>query len=448
MDPLLAITLRALMTHTDWVRYRSIIDEDVFPNTTAAAIYEVLRMLHTKYKRNVSERVLRARITAGYKLKRRDKMLNAVDYIMDVEEEDLESIEDTIRQYAARELVLKASGYIVSRVGGPTLDYTHAADMVNAAKAVALGELSDRVESRDAGLPGDEDMVRHAIALGLHPELDALLHGGIGIGELLLFLAPFSGGKTSYLYRLATNWVQAGEGVLCFTKEIAPYKCWNRYYQGLTGLTSTEMLTAHDLIDTARNDVPGSIWMENYCSRKLTPAIVKSIGEDMLSKDEPLTSIIIDYMQICTPNRSGYKQRKDEALSEMVVDFREVANYLGVRMGSAWQVNREGYGKDTFKADNIALSWDATQHADVLIGLNQSEDERRNNYMRAKLMKQREDPDLPMFELHSDMRRLIIGPWLKRKEAVDDNLGSRRRSGVRNNRGGSTKKRRAGGVRS
>jgi replicative DNA helicase len=444
MDPLLALTLRVLMRHKDWVQYQTFLDTSAFPNAVAVAIYEVLEAAHAKSNKDVSEMTLRSRISAAYKLKRKDELLSAVDHIMEVEEDDLDDAEDAIRQYTARTLALKMAGYVSARADGPTLDYTHVAEMASRANIVAHGQLSSRVESREAGLPGDEDMVRHTVPLGLHPELDAKLMGGMAVGELLLLLALFGVGKTSYLYRIVTNFVQAGEGVLCFTKEIAPYKCWNRYYQGLTGLTSTELLTAQKLVKKRKNDVPGYMWMENYCGQKLSPSIVKAIGEEMLAKEEPLTAIMIDYMQICTPD--GRFQNNFEGLSQMVVDFREVANYLGVKMISAWQVKREGWVKNVFGPDDIARSWDAVQHADIIGGLNQTEEEKGNNYLRLKLMKQREDPDLPLYELHSDMRRLIIGPWDKRKEAVDANVDSRSRSGVRKDRRSAGKRRRTGGV--
>jgi len=347
MDKLLAITLRAMMRRQDWNQYSPIVTSDMFPNATAATLYHQIMQLHKHSKRSISVRRLDTALSAALPTKRYHGVTEALENLKEVSRDDLEEADYAIRTYASRHLSNKAARYIAARMGSPDFDYDIPARYCTEAKNIAQGELLQRVEVRDAGLPGDEGMVREPVSLGLSPELDTCLAGGIAAGELLLFLAPPKRGKTSFLYNVCHHFVNMGEGVLAYTLEIARYKAWLRFYQAMMGgMLTSEMIERREQVAKKREKLKGRIWVHDYCGRHLTPSQILAEGEMMLNEGLPLSAIMVDYMEIMKGD--NYRNMpKHQALSELVVDCRRVANVLNCKMVSAWQIKRDGAEKDT-----------------------------------------------------------------------------------------------------
>lgn len=409
MDTLLAISLRALMRRTNWVRYRHMLDDDTFPNTQASAIYSLLRDMHESSKKDIDERALRSAVDATSSGDRCDELQQVVSNIMEEDEPDEDQTDYAFRQYVARGKATRAARMVVTHRDSPVFDYGVPAKLLADAERIATGSRVEVVESREAALPGDPEMEREVVPLGLSDRLDAALAGGVGRGELLVIMAPQNVGKTSYLWRATSNAALAGENCWAATLEIALRKCYGRYYQCLTGLTNTEMLSARRLINQRRKQVAGHVWFNDYRGRgKLTPSQLHAELEQARDEGKDISFVMIDYAGIMKPDGARYNRGDHLIKGEMVVDLRGVAAEFDIPIITAWQVNRIGSTKLVFGPEDVADSWEVCQHADIILGLNQTREERRENVMRIKVMKQREDTDFPLVYVHSDLRRMNI----------------------------------------
>lgn len=409
MDALLRLTLRSLMFRRKWTAYRHIIDEQTFNSSVASSIYQLLLELHAASKRNVSKVALTAAVEATTGGKHKKELLAAVDELMEVDKDDLEDADYAIRQYVARTKALKASTLVGLHVDDPQFSYAVPARMLADAARISSGAAQERLCASSAGLPGDATLERHAVPLGLSPKLDTALLGGVGRGELLVLLAPPKRGKTSYLWRMATNAVLAGETVLAVTMEIRPRKCWLRYYQSLTGLTYTEMVKNRQLIAARRAQAKGDIVLLDYSSQRFTPNMLETEIEQAWDDGLPISFVMIDYLEIMQPSYGwGHTGKNFSSLGDMVVDVRQLAGRFDLPVVTAWQVNRVGTDKTVFCSTDISESYEVIKHADIILGLNQSNEELRNNIMRMQVMEQRESPERPLIHLHSDMTRNLI----------------------------------------
>jgi len=347
-------------------------------------------------------------------------MQQVINHVMEEDEPDDDQIDYAFRQYVARGKAARAARMVVTHRDSPVFDYGVPARLLADAERIATGQRVEVVESRDAALPGDDEMVRDFVPLGISDRLDAALAGGVGRGELLVILAPQNVGKTSYLWRIATNAALAGENCWTATLEIALRKCYGRYYQCLTGLTNTEMLTARRLINTRRKKVNGKVWFNDFRGRsKLSPAQLHAELEQARDEGKEVSFVMIDYAGIMKPDNARANRGDYLIKGEMVVDLRGVAAEFDVPIITAWQVNRIGSTKLVFGPEDVADSWEVTQHADIILGLNQTRQEQQENVMRVKVMKQREDTDKPLLYLHSDLRRMKICDL----EGADDGEG-------------------------
>ena len=398
------------MVRKNWTAYRHMLDEETFPNTQAAALYALLRDMHDSSKANIDETALRSAIQATSKGDLRTELLRVVDDIMEEEQVDEDQTDYAIRQYVARGKASRATKMVLAHCDSPVFDYGVPAKLLVDAERIAKGERVAIVEAGSAGLPGDPELARRVVPLGLSSKLDAELAGGAGRGELLVVLAPFGRGKTSYLWRMVANAAMAGEHCWTASLEIAQYKCIHRYYQCLTGLTNSEMMNARKLVKGRRAKVAGKIWFNDYRGRgKLSPSMLHAALEQALDEGQEISYVMIDYAGIMKPDGSTRNRGDHLIKGEMIVDLRGVAAELDVPIVTAWQVNRVGSTKLVFGPEDVADSWEVVQHADTVLGLNQTAGEEKENVMRVKIMKQREDTSRALLYLHSDLKRMRIG---------------------------------------
>lgn len=94
--------------------------------------------------------------------------------------------------------------------------------------------------------------------------------------------------------------------------------------------------------------------------------------------------------------------------SQLGIDMRAVGAQLGIPVFTAWQVNRKGNDVDTPTQTDVAESWDIIMHADILVSLAQSAEEKRQDIMRIPLLEHRFSKERGVVHLHSDMDRCNI----------------------------------------
>jgi len=408
VDELLAVALRSLMQRDRWTSYQHLLDEDVFPNTQAAGIYIILRDLHDASELDVDPVVMRATIEATTEGDQRTELLRVASEIMEQELVDGEQLDVAIRRYIARGKAVKAARLVGTHINSPIFDYDVPAQLLAEAAQVAKGSRECGLNIHDAGLPGDPELERVAMAVGLSDQLDAELGGGIARGELLVILGPPGRGKTTCLWIAAAMAARAGEHVWASTLEIQPYKCVKTFYRALVHATDSELPKLRKQVKKERAALKGGMWLDDHVGHALTPSMVESRVEQLRAQGYPVSYVMIDYAGKMRPDYNRRGQRSDEALGDMIVALREVANRLNVPIITAWQVRRVGSGKFEFSADDVAECWGVVQHADIILGLNQTDQELIDRQLRLKVLKQRENDARQVFLLHSDMRRCLV----------------------------------------
>jgi hypothetical protein len=88
--------------------------------------------------------------------------------------------------------------------------------------------------------------------------------------------------------------------------------------------------------------------------------------------------------------------------------MRAVANMLEVPVHTGWQVNRIGSTIDTPMKEHVSESWDILMHADAILSLGQTEEERKMNLLRIVVLEHRHSTERGSVHLHCDMDRCDI----------------------------------------
>jgi replicative DNA helicase len=227
---------------------------------------------------------------------------------------------------------------------------------------------------------------------------------------MMIWLAPPGVGKTSLLINQGVEMAKAGSKVLHITLEINKAKCRQRVDQKLTGLTNAERLGKPKLVVEARKALTksgGEFYIKDWCSRNVTCDDIRTLVRNMRAQGEEVDTVCVDYLELMAPskiNRHGERFNFSLVAKEM----RRLANELGIKLITAWQVNRVGADKHIIGKTDVSECWDIVKHADIIMGLNQNEKELEGHILRVNIIKQRESTARPLEYYYSDLDRMVI----------------------------------------
>lgn len=417
MDKLQAVVLRSLLTKQGWAEYGEVVTPDVITNANIQAVHTHIRTLHEKGEDDITTEALRLVIQAShpYGSDRSEELCNVVSAMEEAQEVPHDVIEDAVKKFVRRELLSQAAQQIASHLGDDNLDVVSVQTLVS--RAVDLGESVNGtvVDALDAPLPGETDTRPGITPLGLGDKLDTVLGGGVAQGELLCIVAPPARGKTSYLVAIGARAAQAGCNVLHVTLEISEARVRQRLDQAWTGMKVQDMIANPNTVVAARKAVRaagGTVWVKDwsYQDGGTTPSDIKALVRQMRSQGHRIDMVVIDYLELMSPNRTGNFSRKEmrHIFGQQIKEIRAVAVGLGVPVCTAWQINRAGMSLDTVTMEHVSECYDINKHADIILGLNQSTGEAENNQMRIGVLKQRNGTARPQIHVKSDLDRCQI----------------------------------------
>ena len=225
--------------------------------------------------------------------------------------------------------------------------------------------------------------------------MDEHLGGGVGQGEMLIWLAGYGQGKTSYLINQGVKIAKTGRTVLHISLEISAAKCMQRVDQALTGFNREERLANPGTVMASRKGLNGQYFVKDWSHAKVTVDDIKAIVRRMEARGTKVDTIMLDYLELMAPLRNNRNGERFN-FSAVAKDVRSLANELGVSINTAWQVNRSGYEKNVISAVDVSECWDIVKHADIILGLNQSDEERNQKILRVNIIKQRESTARPI----------------------------------------------------
>lgn len=230
-------------------------------------------------------------------------------------------------------------------------------------------------------------------ALGLSQDLDRALGGGVGNGELLVFMGPPNRGKTSLLCYVGAKAADVGCNVLHVSLEIGSAKVASRYYQCLK-----------------RNvkDAANRIFIESYPPQFLSAREIRRSLESIEQTGQRVSYLVVDYAMLMVPSFRNRDRRFDFGL--ILQELRAIAIDKNIKVITAWQVNREGARQNTTNYTHAAESWELAMHADIIIGINQTDNEHENGLLRLKVDKQRESTSRPTISFRANLDTMEITP--------------------------------------
>jgi len=382
---------RALCTKEDWAYYNAAIMAVAWPKTDLQILYGYMADLHKVTDADYTPADLSAYIESVARDEKLAGLRGVLDAMHAASPMDRSIMQHSVRQFTARQLAFKAAQDIAATHTDPErFNPGRARELLERATEVYAGRSESQVlDWLHSGLPDVTQDRPNRCPLGLSPRLDAAMAGGPAAGELCVFLAGPKKGKTSLLALCGLSNARAGRTVLHVTLEVGKEMARARYDAGLTGLDYETMCLNPQVVESARKSIAGAggavhivDWQyEEHSPSELIP---------LVRRYQP-NLVIVDYLELMIPDQTKSFSRKEQRhlYSKLGKDMRGTAKMLGVPVVTAWQVNREGSQADVTKETYVSECWDVIKHADSIIGISCTDEERNNHMIRVHTILQR-----------------------------------------------------------
>jgi len=293
-------------------------------------------------------------------------------------------------------------------------DPTEAFEILRSAMAIRASAADEAI--LDLASPAVFDRAcnarRNVVPLGVSAQLDRMLDGGIGNGELLVLLAPPSRGKTSLLCKFGERAAANGSRVLHVSLEISADKVARRYLQAITRHTTRQFTEAKrdaiaEAVAAAQAVWPGgAVRIATWPPKRASVADLQSLVRAQKAKGYGVDYLVVDYAALI--KAAGNKRELRWTYGDIVQEMRAVAVEEDLKMLTAWQVNRAGADADEISSTDIAEAWEVIHHADVVMAMNRTPEERRHRVLRLSVLKQRESEQRPTAWLKCDWDTMMV----------------------------------------
>lgn len=217
-----------------------------------------------------------------------------------------------------------------------------------------------------------------------------LYHNGWGRKELSLLMGGAKAGKSLGLWDFGKNATlelkpgeERGYNVLGLTCEVATKIIMDRCD---ANIAEHAMRTLHEhpydveAKIKAASAKAGRFDIHEYASGTLKPSMVRRLLERYRSRGIIYDLVVIDYLDIMTPD--NVTDSAVENSKAIYLGSRALAFEFDLAVLSATQTNRDGAKATTAKATDVAEDFNRIRIADVVIGINASDDEKKINEAR------------------------------------------------------------------
>ena len=365
-----------------------ILSSDYFDNDANKTLVSIIKTQFFKYKVQPTAEVLKSEIIAiTDEVLKETVIANLKEAYKYLDSEDLEYIQEKTVEFCKNQEIKEAILSSVELLKNGKYDAIKA----KIDQAMCAGgdrnighEYADMVDMRYS------EAVRDVKKTGWD-EIDNLMDGGLGKGELGVVVAPAGIGKSYLLVNLGAAAIKAGYNVLHYTLELNEAYVGLRYDSVLTGIANQELKYNIEDVKNTVEKLPGNLIIKYYPTKGAGINTIRSHVEKYKILGKKPDLIILDYADLLKGN-GGSKEYRLE-LGNIYEELRGVAGELEVPLWTASQANRSALNEDVIQADKIAESYSKIMIADFVMSLSRKIEDKANGTGRIHIIKNRFGPD-------------------------------------------------------
>ena len=216
-----------------------------------------------------------------------------------------------------------------------------------------------------------------------------LTDGGLGKGELGVFVAPAGIGKSWGLINIGANAVKKGMTVVHYTLELNEAYVGLRYDSVVTGIANQNLKHYQSQVKEDLAKLKGELIIKYYPTKTVSVIGLRSHIEKCIMQDKKPDIVIVDYADLLR----GPGQEKRHELEGIYEDLRGLAGEYDIPVWTASQANRSALEEDIIGAEKISESYGKVMVADFVISLSRKVQDKLAGTGRWHVIKNRFGPD-------------------------------------------------------
>lgn len=237
-----------------------------------------------------------------------------------------------------------------------------------------------------------EANIRHVIETPWEV-VNEIMDGGLGSGELGVFVAPAGIGKSMALVSIAAAAVQRGLNVVYYTLELAEGYVGSRFDSYYTNIPSQDLKFHIDDVKAAVGKLKGNLIIKYYPTKTATVNTLTSHLEKCIMQGFKPDIVLVDYADLLRETNVSATKRHDQALGSIYEDLRGLSGTYGFPIWTASQANRSALEDDVIGAEKIAESYSKVMIADFVVSLSRKTADKISGTGRWHIIKNRFGPD-------------------------------------------------------
>lgn len=219
--------------------------------------------------------------------------------------------------------------------------------------------------------------------------INELTDGGLGKGELAVFVAPAGIGKSWGLINIGANAIKKGMTVLHYTLELNEAYVGLRYDSVITGIANQNLKHYQNQVKDDLEKLEGELIIKHYPTKSVSVMGLRSHIEKCIMNDKKPDVIIVDYADLLR----GHGQEKRHELEGIYEDLRGMAGEYEIPVWTASQANRSALEEDVIDASKVSESYGKVMVADFIISLSRKVADKLAGTGRWHVIKNRFGPD-------------------------------------------------------
>ena len=219
--------------------------------------------------------------------------------------------------------------------------------------------------------------------------INELTDGGLGKGELGVFVAPAGIGKSWGLINIGANSIKKGLKVIHYTLELNEAYVGLRYDSVITGIPNQNLKHYQSQVKEELGKINGELIIKYYPTKSVSVLGIRSHIEKCIMQDKKPDVVIVDYADLL----KGHGQEKRHELEGIYEDLRGMAGEYEIPVWTASQANRSALEEDVIDASKIAESYGKVMVADFVISLSRKVQDKLAGTGRWHVIKNRFGPD-------------------------------------------------------
>lgn len=223
--------------------------------------------------------------------------------------------------------------------------------------------------------------------------VNAIMDGGLGAGEMGVFVAPAGIGKSMALVNAAAACVKAGFNVNYYTLELSDTYVGGRFDSYFTGIPTQDLKFHREEVETAVSKLKGNLVIKYYPTKTATVTTISAHMDKCVMQGTKPDIIFLDYADLLRDAGTNRNARHDQLLGGIYEDLRGLAGQYQVPLWTASQANRSAADQEIIEADKIAESYTKVMVADFIVSLSRKTADKISGTGRWHIIKNRFGPD-------------------------------------------------------